>query len=231
MKLIILAGGLATRLRPISEKIPKALIEVGGQPFIFWQLQLLKKYGIKDVIISCGYLGEMIENVVGNGNKFGLNINYSYDGPQLLGTGGAIKKIINILPNYFLIMYGDTILRVNFKKVQEFYYSNNIENLMVVLNNKNRWAPSNVFYKNNKVIDYNNKNHHNFQYIDYGLSILSKKSFFEINKSKFNLDLVFKNLIKKNQLSAYKANKRFYEINTITGIRETEKYLSKYINH
>lgn len=225
MHLVILAGGLATRLKTLSQNLPKALIKVGGKPFIFWQLEFLKNQGVKNILICCGHLGEMIQNTVGDGKSLGLNIVYSFDGPILLGTGGAIKKTLSRLPQNFMVMYGDTILSVNFKEVQNAFNLFRMNNVMVVIKNKNKWAPSNVACKNNRVIKYSNKNDHDCEYIDYGLSILSKKSFEIIKEQEFDLGLIFKKLINMNQLSAFEVNQRFYEINTPNGVMETEKYL------
>ena len=227
MHLIILAGGLATRLRPFSEKTPKALINIAGKPFIFWQLKILKTQGIKKILICCGYLGEIIKDKVGDGKRFGLDITYSFDGPFLLGTGGAIKNALNMLPDYFMVMYGDTILSVDFEQIQNNFHLLKTQNLMVVLKNNNAWAPSNVICENCKIINYSNKNDIKANYIDYGLSILSKKVFMSVKEKKFNLDLIFKNLINMKQLSSFEVYKRFYEINTIEGVKETEDYLIK----
>ena len=153
MHLIILAGGLATRLRPFSEKTPKALINIAGKPFIFWQLKILKTQGIKKILICCGYLGEIIKDKVGDGKRFGLDITYSFDGPFLLGTGGAIKNALNMLPDYFMVMYGDTILSVDFEQIQNNFHLLKTQNLMVVLKNNNAWAPSNVICENCKIIN------------------------------------------------------------------------------
>src|SRR5512133_904030 len=97
----ILAGGLATRLRPITETIPKSLIEVCGEPFIAHQLRLLRSRGIEEVVLCIGYLGEQIEKVIGTGSAFGLRVRYSFDGKELLGTGGAIRRALDLLGEDF----------------------------------------------------------------------------------------------------------------------------------
>src|SRR3954469_24876750 len=110
----ILAGGLATRLRPVTEKIPKALIEVAGQPFLAHQLRLLSGAGLRKVVLCVGYRGEMIEEQFGDGNEFGVEISYSFDGPELLGTGGALKKALPLLGQQFLVLYGDSYLPIDY---------------------------------------------------------------------------------------------------------------------
>src|ERR1700719_4898647 len=110
LPVVILAGGLATRLRPITEKIPKALVEVAGRPFLEHQIELLTLNAISDVVLCVCYLGEMIERRYGDGASLGIKIRYSFDGPKLLGTGGAIKKALGLLPDAFFVLYGDSYL-------------------------------------------------------------------------------------------------------------------------
>ena len=228
LPIVILAGGLATRLKPLTEKIPKAVVKVAGLPFIFWQLQLLKKQNFKNVIISTGYLGEKIKSLVGNGNKFGLKISYENDGEKLLGTGGALKKMLDKLPEYFFVMYGDTFLPINFKIIENKFLKIKKKNLMVVLKNNNKWANSNVSYENHQIISYSNKSQNkDLSYIDYGLSILCKKSFLDIEEKTFGLEKIFLKLISQNKLFGHKTNKRFYEINTVSSLKVTEVFLEK----
>src|SRR5262245_12440836 len=114
----ILAGGLATRLRPITEKIPKALIEINGEPFLAHQLRLLRGNGIERVVICAGYLGEQIRGFAGNGNRFQLHIDYSFDGPVLLGTGGALRRALGLLGPAFFVIYGDSYLTCDYAAVE-----------------------------------------------------------------------------------------------------------------
>ena len=111
----ILAGGLATRLRPITEKIPKSLVDVAGEPFIVRQLDYLFRQRVRDVVLCIGYLGEMIEAVVGDGSRFGLRVSYSIDGPILLGTGGALRRAAPLLGEAFFVLYGDSYLPVDYR--------------------------------------------------------------------------------------------------------------------
>ena len=105
---VILAGGLGTRLRPLTEKIPKALVELAWRPFLKHQIELLKLNSIGDIVLSVGYLGETIEKRYGDGGMLGVRIRYSHDPPTLLGTGGAIKKALPLLPENFFVSYGDS---------------------------------------------------------------------------------------------------------------------------
>lgn len=118
----ILAGGLATRLRPVTTTIPKSMIEVAGKPFIAHQLELVKRNNIENVVICASFLGEQIEEYLGDGKSFDLNIQYSFDGDELLGTGGALKKSLNILGDSFFVMYGDSYLSTDFQSINEYFF-------------------------------------------------------------------------------------------------------------
>ena len=119
--IVILAGGLATRLRPITSTIPKSLLEINGKPFIDYQLELLRKQNITNVIICAGFMGEEIRKYVGDGDKYGLKISYSFDGDKLLGTGGAIKKVLNLVKGAFFVMYGDSYLNIDFNPINQYF--------------------------------------------------------------------------------------------------------------
>jgi len=115
--LILLAGGLATRLWPITETIPKSLIDINGKPFIDYQISLLKSKGIKKIIICAGFLGEQIENHLKDGVESGIEIGYSYDGDELIGTGGAVQKALDKTDGLFWVMYGDSYLETDFEQI------------------------------------------------------------------------------------------------------------------
>ena len=224
----ILAGGLATRLRPITEAIPKALIEIAGEPFIYHQLRYLNKQGIQKVVLCIGYLGEMIQELVGDGSKFGVQVSYSFDGPKLLGTGGAIMAALPMLGQSFYIFYGDSYLPINFKSVEQAHLSSNQLGLMTVLKNENQWDKSNVIFENNCLIEYNKEAiKPNMAYIDYGLGILSAQVFNDYPEGEsFDLSKVYNELSLKRQLYGYEVFERFYEIGSHKGILETEEYLT-----
>lgn len=224
----ILAGGLATRLRPTTEKIPKALIEVAGKPFIFHQLQYLRKQGIKKVVLCVGYLCEMIEEEVGDGSKFDIDISYSYDGDFLLGTGGSIKKALPFLDENFYVLYGDSFLPIHFKPIEDFFFGCKKPALMTIILNENKWDKSNVIFNDGLVLEYNkNEPRSEMKFIDYGLGVLSK-SLFDTYEEKVAFDLadLYHLLSTQNQLAGFKVKERFYEIGSHQGIKETELYLS-----
>jgi NDP-sugar pyrophosphorylase family protein len=224
----ILAGGLATRLRPITEKIPKALIEVAGKPFIFHQLQYLRKEGIKKVVLCVGYLCAMIQKEVGDGSKFDLDISYSYDGDFLLGTGGSIKKALPLLDENFYVLYGDSFLPIHFAPIEELFLKSKKPALMTVILNENKWDKSNVVCKDGLILEYNKKEFKSaMKFIDYGLGILSKSLFDKYEgKVAFDLADLYHLLSIENELAGFEVHERFYEIGSHQGIKETELYLS-----
>jgi N-acetyl-alpha-D-muramate 1-phosphate uridylyltransferase len=222
----ILAGGLATRLRPISEKIPKALIDVGGMPFISRQLNYLREQGIKRVVLCVGYLGEQIEQLVGPGDRHGLEVRYSSDGARLLGTGGALKQALPLLGEAFFVLYGDSFLPINFANVELAYQASARPALMTVLRNQGRWDKSNVEFVGGNIIEYNKRNPRlEMAHIDYGLSIISARVLGTYpNLKPFDLADVFHDLSLAGQIAGHEVFERFYEIGSREGLAEAEAY-------
>lgn len=227
LPIAILAGGLATRLRPVTEKIPKALIEVAGKPFIEHQLEYLKNQGISSVVLCIGHLGEMIEELVGDGSRWGLNVSYSHDGSVLLGTGGALKLAVPKLGKQFFILYGDSYLPINFAQVQTAFINSGQLGLMTILKNQNRWDKSNVQYEGGHLVQYNKEElSSKMQYIDYGLAVLQAKVLDSYSTNRpFDLSKVYNRLSLEKQLAGYEVFERFYEIGSHQGISEAEIYL------
>jgi len=224
---VILAGGLATRLYPVTTTIPKALIPIHGRPFIDHQLALLREKGITKVFLCIGNLGNDIEKFVRDGSQWGIDVQYSYDGDRLLGTGGAIKKATGILPDTFMILYGDSYLDVDFKEVQQRFFSDNLPVLMTVYHNRNISDPSNILMKDGRIIRYS-KNDHDpaMEYIDYGLIVIQKKIFDPCPSSEpFDLSLILSQSVDAGMVSSYETGQRFYEIGSVKGIKETEDYI------
>ena len=145
---VILAGGLATRLRPLTETVPKALIEVANKPFICHQLDYLKNQGITQVVLCIGYLGEKIQAIVGDGSAWDIKVSYSFDGPVLLGTGGALKQALRYVDDSFFVLYGDSYLPIDYQVIETAFISSKKPALMTVLKNANQWDKSNVIFEN-----------------------------------------------------------------------------------
>jgi MurNAc alpha-1-phosphate uridylyltransferase len=225
---VILAGGLATRLRPVTETIPKSLVDINGEPFINYQLRLLQRNGIKDVVMCVGYLGEQIVTAVGDGSQFGLHIEYSFDGPELLGTAGAIKQTLAKLPENFFVLYGDSYLPCDFAAVQKTYQNSRKQALMTVYKNEGQWDSSNVEFKFGQVIAYDKKNKtERMKHIDYGLGIFNQAVFTPIPEGmNFDLVLLYQTLVVQQELAAHEVKERFYEAGSFTGIKELEEFLT-----
>lgn len=232
LPIIILSGGLATRLRPITEKIPKSLIDINGQPFIFHQLKLLQKKGFKRVHYCLGFLGEMIEEVIIKSDFINqIDITFSYDGEKLLGTGGTVKKIINILPENFFITYGDSYLNIDYFSMQKEFFELNINGpingLMAIYKNDNNFDKSNVIFKHDTFLYSKHNISNEMNYIDYGVSILNRSHFFEFeNQEIFDLSIIYEKLSIDCRLNPYEIYNRFYEIGSLKGIDEIKNFLN-----
>jgi MurNAc alpha-1-phosphate uridylyltransferase len=224
----ILAGGLATRARPITETIPKALIEVAGKAFIYRQLDYLCRQGISKVVICVGYLGEQIEAAVGNGRALGLTVQYSYDGPVLLGTGGALRRALPVLGERFFTLYGDSYLPCDFRSVQRAFLKSGKRALMTVLHNQDQWDKSNVSFGDGRIAEYNKSAPRSgMTYIDYGLGILTAAALGPYPKDRaFDLSDVYHALSVGGGLAGFEVTERFYEIGSSQGLKETEAYFS-----
>jgi NDP-sugar pyrophosphorylase family protein len=240
----ILAGGLATRLRPITGKIPKSLLPVAGKPFLAHQLELLQSRGIRRAVLCIGHLGEMIQREFGNGSAFGVQLDYSFDssrhsdlprqseaemgakadGPKLLGTGGAIKRALPLLGDEFFVLYGDSYLPVEYQPIAEFFRRSGKLGCMTVYRNEGRYDTSNVVFRAGEIAVYDKKNRSpEMRHIDYGLSLF-KASVFESYSAgqPFDLAEVMGKLVREKQLAGYEVRERFYEIGSPAGLAELE---------
>lgn len=229
MQVAILAGGLATRLRPTTDSIPKSMIEIEGKPFIEYQLDMLSKQRITDVVLCIGYLGDQIERHVGDGCKFGVKVKYSYEEKKLLGTAGALKNAEHLLNEQFFVIYGDSYLFLDFAAVVAYLKRFNKLGLMAVYKNNNQFDKSNVVIENNLVKVYDKKHKiEGMHYIDYGAMLLRKRLLDLIPDGQFcALEDVLIPVVEQGELLAYKVQKRFYEVGSIEGINEFRKYIKK----
>lgn len=222
----ILAGGVATRLRPITEKIPKSLVDVAGEPFIIRQLDYLSRQGVRDVVLCIGYLGGMIEGVVGDGSRFGLSVSYSIDGPKLLGTGGALRRAAPLLGEAFFVLYGDSYLPVDFGAIEVSFRASGQPALMTVLYNQDHWDKSNVLFVDGRLEEYNKSApRRDFHHIDYGLGVVRREIIesYPANEA-FDLASVYHALSLEKRLQGYEVFKRFYEIGSPAGLKEADAF-------
>jgi NDP-sugar pyrophosphorylase family protein len=223
----ILAGGLATRLRPITEKIPKSLVPVAGEPFLAHQLKLLHARGICRAVLCIGYLGEMIQRDFGD-EKFGVKLDYSFDGEKLLGTGGAIKRALPLLGEEFFVLYGDSYLPIEYAPVAEFFQRSGKLGLMTVYRNEGKYDTSNVVFRDGEIVVYDKKlKSLEMKHIDYGLSLF-KSSVFDAYAADqiFDLAEVMGKLVREKQLAGYEVLERFFEMGSPAGLAELERILS-----
>lgn len=228
LDVVILAGGLGTRLRPLTNAMPKSMIPVNGEPFIAHQLRLLKKQGVERVVLCIGHLGYMLQDFVGQGEKFQLNVDYSLDGDFLLGTAGAIRKATLYLPDHFFVLYGDSYLPCDFFAAQQAFLRSGKKALMTLFHNQNAWDKSNIEFDGEKIIAYDKKNPTpDMHYIDYGLGIFHKTVFAELASAAFcDLETIYQRMLTQQVLAAHEVKERFYEIGSFTGLAELEKKLS-----
>ena len=224
----ILAGGLATRLRPLTETVPKVLLEVAGKPFLEHQLVRLREQGVEHVVLCVGFLGETIRSDFGDGRDYGVHISYSFDGPRLLGTGGAIRKALPLLGDAFFVMYGDSYLRIDFAEVETAFRTLGKPGLMTLFHNQDHWDVSNVSYANGAIKRYDKVLRDvDMQHIDYGLSVF-KADVFTAYPPDEVLDLahVMRSLVDRGEMAGFEAQERFYEIGSHEGLRELNEFLN-----
>ena len=224
----ILAGGLATRLRPVTERIPKSLVDVGGRPFIEHQLELLSRHGLVDVVLLVGHLGEMLRDTLGNGERLGVRVHYAFDGPRRLGTGGAVRGAIPELGEVFFVLYGDSYLECDYEAIERAFLASGKSALMTVYRNDDRWDRSNVRFEDGRIVQYD-KVHRNpaMHHIDYGLGAFRREAFVGWPATEpFDLALVYQDLAAQNDLAGYEVPSRFYEIGSPSGLEETRALLA-----
>ncbi len=224
----ILAGGLATRLRPLTERIPKVLVDVAGKPFAEHQLNLLRQHGVKRVVFCVGYLGEMVKRVLGDGDRWGIDVQYAFDGDALLGTGGALRKALPLLGERFLVLYGDSYLDCDYEAVEEAFAGSKRLGLMVVFRNANRWDRSNVVFTDGRITRHDKRYQTaDMAYIDYGLGALQAKAFDAYPEDTvIDLTAIYQGLLTRNELAGFEVTQRFFEVGSLAGLEETRRYLS-----
>jgi len=234
----ILAGGLATRLRPMTEKIPKSLVPVAGRPFLAHQLEMLHARGVRHAVLCIGFLGEMIQREFGN-EAHGIRLDYSFDSPRqseakaggakLLGTGGAIKRALPKLGKEFFILYGDSYLPIPYAPVAEFFHRSGKLGLMTVYRNEGKYDASNVVFRDGEIVVYDKKARlPEMRHIDYGLSLFKSSVFNAYAADQvFDLAEVMGKLVGEKQLAGYEVLERFYEMGSPAGLTELETLLKK----
>ena len=232
-QIVILAGGLGTRIRPLTDQIPKALIPIRGIPFIHYQLKWLAHCGVRKIILSTGYLGHLIEEFVGNGSRWGVDVTFVNEGKNLRGTGGALRLIYDrgLLQEKFFVTYGDSFLPIDFQDVWNTFLNRSEPALMTVLKNSEKWDTSNSCFQDGRIPLYDkwaNPKPPEMKYIDYGLSAFKPEVIERIpSDTKFDLAKLLHELSVKGKLAGYEVQERFYEIGSLQGIQDFEDYVGE----
>ncbi|MGD1024530.1 MAG: sugar phosphate nucleotidyltransferase [Candidatus Sulfotelmatobacter sp.] len=222
----ILAGGLATRLGALAEKVPKSLIQIAGEPFVAHQLRLLQTSGIQQVILCVGHLGEMIEDAIGDGSAYGVKVEYSYDGAVRLGTGGAIRSALPKLGERFFVLYGDSYLPCDYGAIEHEFLRCGKLGMMTVFRNDGQWDLSNVEFEAGHILAYSKKNRTaRMNYIDYGLGVFRAEAFARTRAK--DLADVYSELLGRRELAAVEVHERFYEIGSPAGLKEMTNFLNQ----
>lgn len=227
LPIAILAGGLATRLHPLTVTIPKAMVNICGEPFAHWQIKLLAKAGIRNIVYCVAYKSEMLEEFLGDGSRYGVHIQYSHDGPTQLGTGGAVIKALPLLGEKFMVLYGDSYLPIDYAKVAKIFLEGNNPALMTVYQNDNNLDISNVLFSDGQIEIYaKGENSSNLHHIDYGLSCFDSSVFSPYGRqAPVDLSVICAELSSSKLLAGFEVYDRFYEIGSFNGIRDFTEYI------
>jgi len=230
LPVVVLAGGLATRLWPLTETVPKILIDVAGRPFAEHQMDLLARNHITDVVFCLGHLGDQVERALGDGSRWNMQFRYVSDGPRLLGTGGAVRAALPLVSPEFFLMYGDSYLDCDFAAVERRFREAPCAGLMTVYRNDDRFDRSNVQFEDGRIVFYD-KRHRTakMRHIDYGLGILTAEAFapWMGDEQPFDVADVYQRLVAENGLAGYEMTTRFYEIGSPDGLAETRALLAE----
>jgi NDP-sugar pyrophosphorylase family protein len=226
---VVLAGGLATRMRPRTLTVPKSMLPVAGRPFVDWQLERLAAAGFTEVVMCVAHLGEQIQEHVGAGERFGLRVVWSNDGGKLLGTAGAIRQAGEHLAPAFLVTYGDSYLPFDYAAPLRILRENaDCDGVMSVYKNDGKWDASNVVSDGTWVLRYEKGSKDPaFDHIDYGAIALRRSVVEALPEGKpYGLDAVGRDLARQSRLRACVARERFFEIGSPEGLGDLEQHLS-----
>jgi N-acetyl-alpha-D-muramate 1-phosphate uridylyltransferase len=231
MQVVILAGGLGTRLKSVAPDTPKSLVPVAGKPFIDHQFELLRRNGLRRVLLCVGFRGEQIERHVGDGSAFGMEVQYSYEDPaMLLGTGGAMLNALALLEDRFFMLYGDSYLPTNYRAVVDAFQARGTPAMMCVFRNEGQWDKSNVRIAGDRVVFYSKAaGPGEADYIDYGLSAYRKSAIQGYHGVTLPVDLarIQEDLVRRNEMGSFVVEERFYEIGKPEGLAELDALLLK----
>ncbi len=225
MQCVILAGGLGTRLRPLTERLPKCLVPVNGRPFLEYQLELLGRRGVREIVLCVGYLGEAVLEHLGKGHRLGVDITYSWETERLLGTAGALKNAEPLLAPEFFVTYGDSYLLLDYREIMASFRASGPLGMMVVYRNQDGLEPSDVMVRDGRVAAYDTTARlPGMVYINEGLSVLRRRALRLIPPdAPVSQEEFYRGLIARGELAAYETQQRFYEIGSLPGIEEFQR--------
>lgn len=238
LQVAILAGGLGTRLRPITEKIPKPMVPVAGEPFLHWQLLDLKAQGYTEILLLVAYLGEQVREHFGDGSALGLKLSYAFE-PEPLGTGGALKNAVTHLAEEFVLLNGDSFLRAPLERMARVFHERGLDALISSYDNRNPVPviPNLKLGENlgdgRRVLDYSKDAgiERGFDRIDSGIYILKRHLIDEHPATRFQLADLWPPLIENGRLGAFEVGERFYDIGTPERLKEFEEKVRDYFPH
>jgi NDP-sugar pyrophosphorylase family protein len=228
MQMLILAGGLGTRLRPLTERMPKCMVPADGKPFLEHQLRLLASRGVRDIVLCLGYLGERVLEYFGNGHRFGVNLAYAWERDGLLGTAGAIRNAEALLAPEFFVAYGDSYLLLDYRAIMTRFRRSDALGMMVVYHNEDKLVRSDVVMRDGHVVAFDKTARlPGMVYVNEGLSVLRRRSLKLIPPGlPFSQEQFFQMLARRRQLLAYETEQRFYEIGSFQGLEEFRRLVS-----
>jgi len=227
MQAVIVAGGLGTRLGPLTARTPKSLVEVHGRPFLAWQLELLRRAGVTDVLMCVGHLADAMRGAVGDGRAFDLRVRYSDEADRRLGTAGALKWADSLVSDAFFVLFGDSYLLLDYRAIMEHFLARDQPALMVVYKNSDRWGASDVSVAGDLVTAYASPPLPGMTYINMGLSVLRREALAGLQRGRpASLQELYAPLIARRQLRAWETSQRFYEIGSPAGLEEFRRLVA-----
>ena len=229
LPIVLLAGGLGTRIKKVTGNLPKSMVPVNGKPFIYWQLNLLRDSGYQDFVLCVSHGAEHLREYLGDGHKFGINVRYSYDGDRQLGTGGAILNATQLLGENFAVLYGDSYLPVDFKEIEIAFLKMKCKALMTVFKNSGEYGESNIEFSNGRILRYSkSQGNQLMEHIDYGLTYFSANAFSNHSiGSALDLSYIIEELVAKDEISGFEVFQRFYEVGSISGLEDFSELIQR----